>query len=1079
VTGSVQDPVPAKKPAAAGNGRGAGDETAAIRGFRAAPQGQALPPDGSFRRATAAPGGPPAGAQAAYGQPRGGHRRQRFSNPLVSLLTRAIRWIFMDAASARFGTLVIGLALARMMTPRDFGAFGVVVIALLGVQSVGQLGAGSVLALWRGSPGEIAPTVTAISIASSAAIYGACYAGAPAFAATLGAPAAAHVIRLVALNVLISGAVAAPRGMLQRRAPRLSVMVDQVDNWLGVLVTIALVTTGHGLISLAVGRIAGGLVAAIIFAAFSPRSLRVGFNRAEAGAVFQIALPFAASGALAFGITNVDQIVVGHVLHAPDLGFYLLALCCATWPATMFSQPVRDAAPVAFARFRRGPQVVGSAFMSSANLLASMTLPACLLISGAAGPLIQFVYGPAWAPAAHVLVWLAPLATLRVFYALANDYFAVLASSRRGLIFQLVWLVTLVPSLVAGAWTHGILGVVVVQVVIAVLFLVPWYLTELKPLAIWPRAPIARLSFPIGAAAAVGLVTVGARLLLRDDGVDLAIGGGAALAAMGLLGFRMRTVFTAVRRAAAGAGGGSGRVADIIGPALASAFVPVPALYPITPPLGPALRSAPTAASRDLGGKVRAGARWSIVNTVVLRVMNFAVGVVLARTVFGPSAWGLYAVSQIVLAVLLSANELGVSAAIIRWDGDVRDFARTVLTLSVLSSTVIYAGLFTAAPYVARLLGSPAATGMVRVVCVCVIIDGFAGVPIAMLDREFAQGRRMLVDALNFVVSTGVMLWLAFGHHGPISFAWGSVAGCTVALVTALVVAPHFILPGWDTAQARKLLGFGLPLAGAGLLMLGVVNVDSAIVGATLGPAMLGLYQLAFNVSSWPVTSISQAVARVSFAGFSRVADSTKALAEAFARAIGLVMAVTVPACVMLAVLAGPLIDLVYGKRWLPAAHALSLLAMLGLMRVAYQLMFDCMAAAGRRNTLMGVQGLWLAALVPVLLVGARLYGITGVSAGHIIVAAGLVGPSFLWALSRAGITVRSIMRVSLRPAVGGVLMAAASLLVLHYAGGGWLGLAGASVAGGVVYLPVVYSMRALIRSPLPSSAELTEADAT
>jgi O-antigen/teichoic acid export membrane protein len=984
----------------------------------------------------------------------------------------------MDTVSSRFGTLVIGLVLARMMSPRDFGAFGVVVLGLLAVQSAGQLGVGNALTLWRDAADEIAPTVTTISLVSCAAVYAACYAGAPAFAATLGAPASANVIRFVALNVLISGAVAAPRAMLQRRAPSLRVGVDQLDNWLGAVVTIGLVTTGHGLMSLAVGRIAGSAASAIIFTAFSPRSLRLGFNRARAGALLQMALPFAASNVLAFAITNVDLIVVGHVLHASDLGFYMLALCIATWPVTIFSQPVRDAAPVAFARFRRGPQVVGSAFMSSANLLASMTLPACILISCSAGTLIRLVYGPAWAPAAHALVWLAPLATLRVFYGLANDYFAVLASSRRALTFQLIWLVTLVPSLVAGAWKHGILGVAVVQVIVAVLFLLPWYLTELKPLAIWPRAPVARLSFPIGAAAAVGLIAYGAQRLFRDGALDLAIGGCAALAAMGLLGFRMRTVFMAVRRAAAGAGAGSGRVADIIAPALASAFVPVQVLYPVTPPLGPALRSASAAASQDLSGKIRAGAGWSMANTVVLRVCNFAVGVVLARTVFGPSAWGLYAVSQIVLAVLLSANELGISGAIVRWDGDVRGFARTVFTLSVASSTLIYAGLFAAAPYLARLLGSPAATGMVRVVCIAIIIDGFACVPLALLDREFAQGRRMLVDGLNFMVSTGVMLWLAFGGRGPISFAWGSVAGCTVAVVTAMVVAPHFIMPGWNSAEARKLLGFGLPLAGAGLLTLGVVNVDSAIVGASLGPAMLGLYQLAFNISSWPVSSISQAVGRVSFAGFSRVADSTKVLAEAFARAIGLLMALTVPTCVLLATLAGPLIHAIYGERWLSAAHALTLLALLGMMRVAYQLMFDCMAAVGRRNTLMGIQGLWLAALIPVLLIGARTHGITGVSAGHVLVAAALVGPSFLWALSRAGITVRSIVRACLRPLIGGVLMAAVSLLVIHFVGGSWIGLAAAIAAASAVYLPVVFPMRALIRSPLPSSADLSEAGA-
>ncbi len=1011
------------------------------------------------------------GAAATYGHHRPPQGRRRLTHRVGGGLGR----IFLDAVSARSGTLVIGLVLARMLSPREFGAFGVVVVALLGAQSIGQLGAGSALTLWRTAPEDVVPTVTTVALASSGAVYAAVYAGAPTLAATMGTPGAAQAIRWVTLTVLISGLVTAPRAMLQRRAPWLRVMIEQVDNWIGVAVTIALVATGHGLMGFAVGRIAGSLVSAVLFIIFSPRAMRIGARRGPVRAVLQVALPFTASGLLAFAITNVDQIVVGHMLHAADLGYYVLALCVASWPVTVLSQPVRDAAPVAFARFRRGPQIVGSAFMSSANLLAALTLPVCVLISSLAAPLIHLIYGPAWAPAAPVLVWLAPLATIRVFYALANDYFAVLASSRRGLIFQLMWLVTLVPALAAGAFDRGLLAVAVVNVAVALLFLVPWFLTELRPLAIWPRIPGAGLAVPVAVSAGVGLIVFAARRLGHGDDLDLGIGAAAALAAMGLLAFRLRTVYVAVRQAGAGAQRRPGRVADVIGPALA--VVLEPPLYPMAASLRPRVL-APEQPAQDLESRVRSGTRWSMLNTIVVRVSNFAVGVLLARTVFGPSVFGLYAVSQIVLAVLLSANELGVSAAIIRWEGDIRSFARTVFTLSVVSSTVIYIGLYASASSIARLLGSPGATYMLRILCLCVIIDGLASVPLALLTREFAQGRRMLVDLANFVVSTGVTVWLAFSGQGAMSFAWGSLAGCIVALIVAMVAAPMFVLPGWNTADARQLLQFGLPLAGASLLTLGVFNVDSAIVGATLGPAMLGLYQLAFNISSWPVSSISQAVQRVSFAGFSRVADSGKGLTDAFSRALGLLMALTVPACVLLATTAEPLIRAVYGERWVGAAHALSLLAMLGLLREAYGLFYDAMAAVGKRNTLMAIQGIWLVTLIPVLLVGARLGGITGVAAGHVVVAAALVGPAFLWALSRAGIPVVSMARACLRPAVGGVLMATVSLLTIHALGKGLLGLAAAIVAGIAIYLPVVYPMRSLLRRTPAPTDELHEVSA-
>ena len=53
------------------------------------------------------------------------------------------------------------------------------------------------------------------------------------------------------------------------------------------------------------------------------------------------------------------------------------------------------------------------------------------------------------------------------------------------------------PALAAGAFRYGILAVAVVQVVIAVLFLVPWCLTRLKHLAIRPRATGTGFAVPV------------------------------------------------------------------------------------------------------------------------------------------------------------------------------------------------------------------------------------------------------------------------------------------------------------------------------------------------------------------------------------------------------------------------------------------------------------------------------------------------------------------------------------------------------------------------------------------------------
>nr|WP_256069436.1 MULTISPECIES: oligosaccharide flippase family protein [unclassified Streptomyces] len=473
-------------------------------------------------------------------------------------------------------------------------------------------------------------------------------------------------------------------------------------------------------------------------------------------------------------------------------------------------------------------------------------------------------------------------------------------------------------------------------------------------------------------------------------------------------------------------------------------------------------------AAAPLGHRVRSAARWSLINTMVMRLGNFATGIILARFALGPAAWGVYGIAQTVLLVLLSANELGVGLAIVRWEGDPRRFAPTVLTLSALSSTALYVALFAAAPAVAHSLGSPEASGVLRVMCLCVILDGIAQVPAGFLTREFAQGRRMVIDALNFGLSTAVTLVLAFQGMGAMSFAWGAVAGNVAALLGFCLAAPGTLIFGWDARQARALLRFGLPLAGASLLALGVVNVDTLVVGSTLGKVELGFYVLAFNISSWPVRIISEAARRVSFAGFSRLADSAQGLARGFSRALGVVITGTVPICVLLAGLSRPVVDLIYGDEWVPAAKALPWLMGLGLIRIGCELAYDCLVALGRRRSLIGVQGLWLVALIPVLVVAARTRGIVGVSQGHVLVAAGLVVPFFLLALRGGGIGLRWIARACAWPFLGGAVMAVTILSLERRYGDGRAALFAIGAVALALYAVCVLPSRTFLRGAAP-----------
>jgi O-antigen/teichoic acid export membrane protein len=467
---------------------------------------------------------------------------------LAGVASRALGWSFVNNMTAKLGTLAIGVILARLLGPHAFGTFAVALVAMLAVLSFNELGVSLAIVRWETDPADIAPTVATISAATSAVIYIACFLAAPAFASAMGAPAAAGVIRVLALNVVIDGIVATPAALIQRyfRQDR-KMIADQVNSWLGAAVSVGLAWNGFGAMSLAVGRICGAGAAGILLVAFSPQPLRFGFDRARARALFRFGTPLAGASIIVFAVTNVDQIVVGHVLGATALGFYALALNLASWPVSMFSLPVRSVAPAVFSRLQHDRTAMRSGFLSAAGLLGSATLPVCLFISGSAMPLLGFVYGPRWVPAAHALMWLAVLSGLRILYELVYDFFVVLARSRVVFTVQLAWLLALVPALVVGARVDGISGAGLAEVAVAACVVLPWYLRELSKVGIGCRALAARLWLPLAVAAGAGVCAAVAARTIAIDLVALAVGGAAALAAIGLLAYLMRHALAALR----------------------------------------------------------------------------------------------------------------------------------------------------------------------------------------------------------------------------------------------------------------------------------------------------------------------------------------------------------------------------------------------------------------------------------------------------------------------------------------------------------------------------------------------------
>jgi O-antigen/teichoic acid export membrane protein len=461
-------------------------------------------------------------------------------------------------------------------------------------------------------------------------------------------------------------------------------------------------------------------------------------------------------------------------------------------------------------------------------------------------------------------------------------------------------------------------------------------------------------------------------------------------------------------------------------------------------------------AGESLGRRAGRGLRWSLLGTMVTKVGSFAMGLALAR-ILAPADFGVYAIAMAATTVLMHINDGGLIAATVQWRGRLEEMAPTAATMAMAMAFSLYGLFYVTAPLFAEAAGNGSATGVVRLLALVIVIDGVTAVRSGALMRNFQQGKLVTANSVGLVANAAVAISLAVGGAGPYSFAWGQVAG---AAVTGVLVFRYGDVPfryGLDRAIARKLLVFGVPLAASLGVEAIVTNAQFTIIGHLTGPVLVGFYLLAFNVASWAQTTLGQAVRYVSVAGFSRLSERDgDALSNGVLRTMPLLVTVMAPIIALTAVLATPLVTLLYGDRWAPAASVLQILVGLTLVRMATGMCTDVLTASGATRATLWLNVGWAVVLFPALWFATKAGAIHGAALAQTGVGLLVAVPLTAIALRRSKVALRPLAMAMIRPLSAGVLAGLAAWVVVHFAGGPYpfFQLLVGGVVGLLVYIP-------------------------
>lgn len=456
----------------------------------------------------------------------------------------------------------------------------------------------------------------------------------------------------------------------------------------------------------------------------------------------------------------------------------------------------------------------------------------------------------------------------------------------------------------------------------------------------------------------------------------------------------------------------------------------------------------------DVSRAMNRGIAWTAAQMVGSNLLGLVVFVVLGR-LLTPRAFGLVAAATVVILFLRVLVDAGFSRLLVQRPELTDEHVDTAFWTAVILGVGFCILLAAAAPVVALIFDQPRLTNIVRALSVIFIFVSFDGTQSAMLERrmEFrSQAIRRLVAGLVSAVVAIVLAALGAG-------VWALVAQqLTLEGVTVLVLwslAPWRPRARFSKACFRELTSFGLRYSGTSLLLYLSQNADNFLIGVVLGPVALGYYVIAYRAFVVATEVLVTTVNRVALTTFSRLQNDNAALNSAFTRATALTAYVTLPCFALMALLAHPLIQLVFGAKWTPAAPVLQALTVAGVVQGQMNFTGNYAIAVGRLTN----QLLWLTGLVAVELIG---FGVS-VSYGIVAVAISLSAvnlaawPVRLVQVSRwRGLSLDGYFGRILRLLLPTAAMAGAVLAIHQALGSSAVAQIGAELAvGGIAYLLV------------------------
>jgi O-antigen/teichoic acid export membrane protein len=442
----------------------------------------------------------------------------------------------------------------------------------------------------------------------------------------------------------------------------------------------------------------------------------------------------------------------------------------------------------------------------------------------------------------------------------------------------------------------------------------------------------------------------------------------------------------------------------------------------------------------------------------------FSLGTVMILSrLLTPTEIGIYSVAVATTTVIQMLRDFGVSEYLVQEKNLDDAVARSAFTVNLLIAWSLAVIVFLSSPWIAAFYREPGLGLVLEVLSINFVLLPFGSTVNAMLTRSMQFGILYKINLGWLFARTGTTLMLAFLGFGYMSPAWGSVAGMAATVLGCLVWGRAYRIRGLGLRHWRAVTRFGMQQTVGGIVnQLGSYAPDF-VIGRVLGFADVGLFSRGQGLINLFSSKVTAAIGAVSFPAYAHRHHKSNDAHDFYLKTLTFVTGVALPFAVCAALMAFPIIHVMFGHQWYRAVPILRLLAVAMFFNNLTPQFRQYFTATGKVGIVTGLavitQVLRVAILIP-----AAYYSLEAAAASQIVVAVFSALIQCILLKKYTAITLRDLLG-ALSPSLGltvatALVPAVVFVLMPNSDTDLWLSLALSVIGGGAGWLVAAWVLK-------------------